>query len=153
MKTWVRNLLLVAGILAVAYGAYAAFVTVSNGNEKHVTILAGIKPGGEMFYHCVVEESTPGVCTDKDGHATVTVAKRDRVTFTVKTDDGRNHSHDFLLEGAPYMMWPAGIEMELEHPSESGAFTAWKTGEYRFVCELSGHEDAGMWGTLVVKDA
>lgn len=151
MKPWVRNALIVAGVLLVAYGAYAAYVTVDNGTEKHVTILAGVQGDGKMFYHCVGDESTPGICNDADGHATITVNKRDRLTFTVRTDDGRKHSHDFRLMGAPYFLWPAGIEMELETPSQTGSFTAYKTGEYRIVCELKGHEEAGMWGTLVVK--
>lgn len=139
-------------VLLVAYGAYAATVTVDNGGPtKEAAILAGASPDGSMFYHCDATASTPGVCEDVDGHARILVEKRDRIHVTVRTDDGRRHSHDFRLEGLPYLLWPAGVEMELEAPSESSTFTAWAAGEYRFVCELRGHESAGMWGTLVVR--
>jgi uncharacterized cupredoxin-like copper-binding protein len=42
--------------------------------------------------------------------------------------------------------------MEIEDGTQSGTFVAWATGDYTFICELSGHEDAGMWGTLRVLD-
>lgn len=138
-------------LLLIAYGAYASYVTYSPGEDRAVTLVAGTAKDGTMFFHCDQDGSTPGVCEDVDGHARVTVDRRDRVAMTVRTDDGRKHPHDFFLEGAPYFVFPAGIEMELEKPSETKSFTAYARGEYRFVCELAGHEEAGMWGTLVVR--
>lgn len=138
-------------LILLLYGGYAAAVSVSNGVDKHVSIVAGMRPDGSMFYSCDATNSTPGVCEENGGHARVAVDKRDRLRVTVRTDDGKPHSHDFRLEGPPYLVWPAGIEMELEDGPETKSFTAWAAGEYRFVCELKGHEAAGMWGTLVVR--
>lgn len=103
-----------------------------------------------MYFRCDVANSSAGTCDDEAGHATITVNKRDRLTIRVATDDGRRHSHDFKLEGVAYALWPAGIEMELEKPAEERTFTAWSIGSYRFVCELPGHEERGMWGVLRV---
>ena len=141
-----------AAILLVAYGAYALAASVTNGAPtKEVHIVAGVAEDGSMYFHCEPEQETPGACEDRDGHATILAKKRDRLRVTVRNEDGRSHSHDFRLEGAPYLLWPAGIEMELEDAQESSSFTAWARGEYRFVCELAGHEDLGMWGTLLVE--
>lgn len=146
-----RILLVVLVLLALAFVGYAAAVNMSNGSAtKDVVIVAGMEPGGAMYFRCAPDEGTPGVCANEGGHATVGVRKGDRVRVTVRTDDGKPHSHDFRLMGAPYMVWPAGIEMELHKPQEQKSFVAYAAGEYRFVCELAGHEDAGMWGTLRV---
>ena len=145
--------ILAASILTfvVAYSGYIALVTIPNGGPaKHASIIAGVDPDGAMYFRCDEANSTTGTCQDEAGRATVRVAKRDRLTIEVRTDDGRRHSHDFKLEGIAYALWPAGIEMELESPSEAKTFTAWRVGTYRFVCELAGHEDRGMWGTLIV---
>lgn len=149
-----RRLRLVLSALAVAlavYGAYAAFVSYAPGDRLRVEILAGVAEDGSMFFRCEPARSTAGACEDAGGHARILASKRDRVTVTVRTDDGRRHSHDFRLMGAPYLVPPAGIEMELKAPSETKSFTAYATGEFRFICELPGHEASGMWGTLSVR--
>jgi uncharacterized cupredoxin-like copper-binding protein len=136
--------------LVVAYASHIALVTIPHGGPtKRASIVAGVDPDGTMYFRCDVANSTAGTCDDEAGHATVRVAKRDRLTIEVRTDDGRRHGHDFKLEGFAYAIWPAGIEMELES-REAKTFTAWRAGTYRFVCELAGHEDRGMWGELVV---
>lgn len=147
-----RKAILLSAVVVVLllYGGYATAVSVSNGHEKRVSIVAGIHPDGSMYYSCDQANSTAGVCDENNGHARILVEKRDRVKITVRTDDGKRHSHDFRLEGAPYFLWPAGIEMELEKGTQTKSFTAWATGEYPFVCELKGHKEAGMYGTLVV---
>lgn len=150
MRAWLRRLLVAVLVVAVLYGAYAAFVSWSNGADKTIVVVAGVAQDGSMFFRCVAQESTRGTC-DPAAPSRFTVESRDRVTFRVRTDDGRPHSHDFRLLGLPYLVPPAGIEMELYASEESKSFTAWKSGEFRIVCELRGHEAAGMWGTLVVR--
>jgi hypothetical protein len=145
-----RTIVTLVIAFALLYGAYAAFVSYHNGTRVTASIVAGTSSDGAMYYHCDAGNSTPGACVDVDGHAQIRAALRDRVDVRVSTDDGRRHSHDFRLMGTPYMLWPAGIEMELEKPSEQKSFTAWRAGEYRIVCELPGHEERGMWGTLAV---
>lgn len=137
------------GVVVVLYAAYAAAATLSNGTTKRVSIVAGVD-GSRMFFQCDAANSTEGACVDVDGHAQIRVQKRDRVHVHVASADGKSHMHDFRLQGAPYLVWPAGLEMELEEGAEDGTFTAYATGTYRFICELPGHDEAGMWGTLVV---
>lgn len=141
--------MIAVGVLAALYLLYAAFVRFDNGRDVHVHILAG-QDGGAMHFRCDAALSTPGTCSGGD-QATVRVHKRDRVTFTVVSEQGPGRTHDFRLQGGPYLVWPSGIEMEIEDGRQEGSFTAWSTGTYRFICELSGHEGAGMWGTLVVE--
>lgn len=150
MNPRTRALLAVLAAVLALYGAYAAFVTYAPGDDARVAILAGVAEDGTMFFRCEAAGTTPGACVDVGGHAEIRAGKRDRLAVTVRTDDGKRHSHDFRLEGLPYLVPPAGIEMELEKPSETKSFTAYATGTFRFVCELPGHERAGMWGTLVV---
>lgn len=127
-----------------------AYVSIPNGNgTRSVAVLAGTASDGSMFFTC--DPASPSdACADVDGHATIHADVRDRLHVTVRTDDGRSHSHDFKLEGGAYALWPAGIEMELKRPSETRSFTAYAAGTYRFVCEIPGHEARGMWGALVV---
>ncbi|MFO1535943.1 MAG: hypothetical protein ABR586_09780 [Thermoplasmatota archaeon] len=155
MRRWLTvSLSILAGLLVV-YAAYAFFVSHDNGDRVNVTIHAGVhKDGakaGKMYYQCT-SLSGPGASKDDTDQCTVTVHKRDKVTFTVISDDGPGRTHDFKLLGAPYLLYPAGIEMEIEDGSQSGTFVAWATGDYTFICEFAGHEDAGMWGTLRVLD-
>jgi uncharacterized cupredoxin-like copper-binding protein len=53
--------------------------------------------------------------------------------------------HAFMIDG----MVPA----EKIHPGQSKTFdfTVQKTGSYKFICAIPGHEMAGMVGTLVVE--
>jgi uncharacterized cupredoxin-like copper-binding protein len=155
MRRWLIVTLAVLAGLLVLYAAYAVFVSYDNGTKVAVTIHAGAYTSGDhagkMYYHCT--DASGGAVVDGADQCTVTVHKRDKVTFTVISDDGAGRTHDFRLEGAPYFLYPAGIEMEIQDANnQSGTFTAWATGDYKFICELSGHEDAGMWGTLHVID-
>jgi plastocyanin len=158
---WLKPALITVGVLAFLYGGYAIFVSYSNGTSVHVTLHAGtIMTGpnqGKMYIRCDVAASTPGSCDDKD-QVTVTVHQRDRVRFTVISDDGPSpdgsfagRAHDFRLEGWQYFLPPAGVEMELTGGQESSSMTAWAKGTFLFKCELSGHEAEGMYGHLVVE--
>lgn len=149
MKTRTRWAFAAILVLLLA-GGYVANASIATGAAKRVTVVAGADPDGTMYFRCLPEESTPGVC-DPARPGRITVDRRDRVTLTVRTDDGRPHSHDFRVEGFAYGPPFPWIEMELREPSEATTFTAWKAGEFRFVCELRGHEAAGMWGVLVVR--
>lgn len=151
MRPPLRRVLFALAVVAVLYAAFAAFVTWPQAGAKTATIVAGTAEDGTMYYRCVAAESTAGVCREAQP-ARVVVGKRDRLTFRVRTDDGKRRSHDFLLEGgAAYLLPPARVETELEKPEETVSFTAWKAGEYRFICELPGHARAGMVGTLAVE--
>lgn len=140
---------LAALALLLLGGSYVANASVATGERVRATVVAGTSPDGSMYFRCVQEESTPGVCSAEDPRR-LTVGHRDRVALTVRTDDGRRHSHDLRVEGFAYGPPFPWVELELEKPSETKTFTAWRTGEFRFVCELAGHEEAGMWGVLVV---
>jgi uncharacterized cupredoxin-like copper-binding protein len=153
MRRWLIVTLAVLAGLLVVYAAYAAFVAYDNGTHVNVTIHAGAytsgAKSGQMYYHC--SDASGGAVVDNADQCSITVHRRDKVTFTVISDDGPGRTHDFKLQGAPYFLYPAGIEMEIEATnSQTGTFTAWATGDYKFVCELAGHEAAGMWGTLHV---
>jgi plastocyanin len=148
-KPWQRWLAIGVAALLAVYLLYAVFVRVDNGTHVRVGILAGQDGSGRMYYRCDVTNSTAGACTGAD-QAVVHVHKRDRVTFTVVSEQGPGRTHDFKLLGGAYLLWPSGVEMEIENGRQSRSFTAWAGGEYRFICELPGHEDAGMWGTLIV---
>ncbi|HUR61285.1 MAG TPA: sulfocyanin-like copper-binding protein [Candidatus Thermoplasmatota archaeon] len=155
MRRWLFVTLLVVASLLVVYAAYSLFVSYDNGSKVTVTIHAGVHAdgpnAGKMYYRCS-NDSPDGAANDSD-QCIVTVHKRNKVTFTVISDDGAGRKHDFKLLGAPYLVYPAGIEMEIQDSnSQTGTFTAWATGDYKFICELSGHEAAGMWGTLHVID-
>jgi len=150
MRRWLVITLAVLAGLLVIYAAFAAFVSYDNGTHVTVTIHAGAHPDGKMYYRC--SNSDPADAVDSSDQCTVTVHKRDKVTFNVISDDGPGRTHDFKLLGGPYALYPAGIEMEIEDGQQTGTFVAWSTGDYKFICELAGHEDAGMWGTLHVID-
>lgn len=155
MRRWLVVTLVVLTSLLVLYAAYAFYVSHDNGTKVNVTIHAGVHQSGakagKMYYHCT-DISGAGASRDESDQCTVTVHKGDKVTFTVVSDDGPGRTHDFRLLGAPYFLYPAGIEMEIEEGRQSGTFVAYATGDYTFICELAGHEDAGMWGTLRVLD-
>jgi uncharacterized cupredoxin-like copper-binding protein len=153
MRRWLIVILSIVAVLALLYSGYAIFVSYDNGTHVNVTIHAGAYKSGEkagkMYYHCTGISGAGASCDGAD-QTTVNVHKRDKVTFTVISDDGPGSTHDFKLEGLAYSIYPAGVEMELEDGNQAGTFTAWAGGDYEFICELSGHEDAGMHGTLHV---
>lgn len=160
-QTWVRWTGLGVGMLLVAYIAYAGFVRYSNGTEVTLNIEVGTYADGgashggqSMFLRCGAG-STQGACDV--GSSTFTVHKRDRVTVHVFNLDKGTHTHDIRLTGGAYYLWPSGFENELNgcpddasQPCATESFTAWATGSYKILCELAGHDDAGMHGTLVV---
>lgn len=147
---WKGPVIITAAALVLIYGLYAVLVSYSNGNDVHVTIHAGVDgSSGKMYYKCTAITGDGASCDDSQ-QTTVTVHKRDRVTFDVISDDGPGRTHDFKLQGGAYWLWPAGVEMEIQNGEQSGTFTAWSAGSYTFICELSGHEAAGMSGTLIV---
>jgi hypothetical protein len=156
MKRWLLVTIIVVASLLMVYAAYSLFVSYDNGTKVAVTIHAGEYQSGEkkgkMYYHCT-QIAGAGATKDDADQCTLTVHKRDKVTLTVISDDGAGRTHDFRLQGGPYWLYPAGIEMEIKDSnSQSGTFTAWATGTYTFICELPGHQDAGMSGTLKVLD-
>jgi hypothetical protein len=150
MKPWVRWVLLVAGAVVLAYGAFSAFALYSNGNDVNVAIHVGAKDGGGMHLRCA-SVSGSGASCDASDQATITVHKRDRVHATITDDQGGGHRHDFNVEGWQYFPWPNSPETELDAVVESVTFTTWATGTFHVLCELPGHDAAGMHGTLVVK--
>lgn len=155
MRRWLMVTLIAVASLLLVYAAYSLFVSYGNGDKVAVTIHAGVHTdganAGKMYYRC--SSASPAGVADNSDQCTITVHKRDKVTLTVISDDGAGRSHDFKLQGAPYFLYPAGIEMEIQDSnSQTGTFTAWATGDYKFVCEISGHEAAGMFGTLHVID-
>ena len=158
---WLRGwtglgVVLVVGIF-VLFGAYALFVSLSNGTLVEMQVHVGTHPDGTMYMRCGAG-STPGVCGGGD-QATFTVQSRDRVHVTIVNDDGGDHTHDIRLQGGPYWLWPAGFEDELTACQSKGStapcaetsFTAWSTGSFEIVCEINGHYDAGMRAKLVVQ--
>jgi len=145
--------------LFVLYGAYALFVTWSSGTDVTMEVRVGTNPDGTMFLHCGAA-SSPGVCDPNDPHpeqATFHVPARAHVHVLVVNQDGGDHTHDIRLLGGAYWLWPAGFENELDNcaggsaPCADTGFTAYATGEYRIICEIAGHDDRGMHGTLSVE--
>ena len=92
-----------------------------------------------------------------DGSATINVVARDftlsldadeakagRVTFLIH-NQGSMH-HDFAIRGN-------GVEQKtpMIEPGDSAPLTVeLEPGTYRYICTVSGHEQAGMSGTLTV---
>lgn len=147
LKGWKGTVIYAAAVLLVVYGAYAAFVSYSNGDKVTLNLEVGTNQDGTMYLRCAAG-STPTACTPNE--STFTVHKRDRVTVNVHNADGGKHTHDIRLVGGPYWLWPGGFENELESPDVTAHFTAYSTGTFEVICELAGHYDAGMKGTLVV---
>src|SRR5581483_1014834 len=140
---------IVVGALVLLYGALVAFASYSNGNDVNVTLNVGVS-GSSMYMRCDQAKSTPGVCGGGD-QATVTVHKRDRVHLTIHNDQGGDHTRDFNVQGWQYAFPPVSPEMELHQADLSWTFTAWASGSYHMLCELTGHDAAGMHGTFVVQ--
>jgi hypothetical protein len=150
MRTWLKVLLAVGAAIVVLYGAFSAFALYSNGNDVNVQIHVGTKEGGGMYLRCA-SVSGSGASCDSSDQATITVHQRDRVHVTITDDGGGGHRHDFNVEGWQYYLWPNSPETELTAVTESVTFTTWATGSFHVLCELPGHDAAGMRGTLVVK--
>jgi plastocyanin len=148
MKPWLKYLLIGVAVVAVLYGAFAAFASYSNGRTVNAEIHVGSN-SGNMYMKCAPAASTQGVCDDRD-QVVLTVHKRDRLHLTIVDDQGGGHKHDFNVEGWQYFLWPASPETELESAREEVTFTAWAAGSYHMLCELPGHDEDGMHGTLVV---
>src|SRR5581483_5550169 len=127
---------------------FAAYASYSNGNDVDLVLEVGSASHG-MYLRCV-SISGDGASCDASNQTTVTVHARDRVHVTVRDAEGGGHRHDFNIEGWQYFLWPNSPEMELEGPSESTSFTAWASGTYHILCEIPGHDAAGMHGTFVV---
>lgn len=156
-KPWQRVATIVAAALLGLYVIYAVFVSVPNGHHDNVYLRLGTQ-GSSMYLRCddAGGQNAAGLCTSDgsdNGNAVVHVGTRDRVTFHIHNDDfdtQGGHSHDFRLLGGAYWLWPAHAEDELHKADQSVSFTAWKSGTFRIVCELPGHDAAGMHGTLQV---
>lgn len=149
MQLWLKRTLLVVVVIVVLYGGLVAYAEVSNGTPVNVTFHLGTLGGGKMYMRCDDAATTPGVCSGGD-QPTVTVHKRDRVTFHLVNDDGGDHTHDFNLQGLAYAFPPVSPEMELHQTAESWTFTAYAAGSYHVLCELPGHDEAGMHATFKV---
>ena len=149
MRPWLRYLLVVVAVVVALYGAFSAFALSSSGTKVEAVVHVGSDAQG-MYMRCDAAASTPGVCGG-DRQMALTVHKRDRVHVTVTDDDGGGHGHDFNVEGWQYFAWPNSPETELNDETESVTFTTWATGAFHVLCELKGHDAAGMHGTLVVK--
>lgn len=158
LRGWKGAVIWSAAGLVVLYGLYAAFVSYDNGTDVdlHVEVGtytdSGTHGGASMYLRCA-SGSTPSVCSP--GDSTFRVHKRDRIHLTVTNLDGGDHTHDIRLTGGAYWLWPAGFEDELNgcassKPCAETTFVAYSTGSFRIVCELTGHDGAGMNGTLVV---
>jgi len=151
-KPWQRTTTIVVAVLLGVYILYAAFVSIPNSKHDNVYLRLGTQPGG-MYLRCDDRngQDAGGLCTsDGDGNAIVHVGTRDRVTFHIHNDDGGDHTHDFRLLGGAYFLWPAHAENELHKDDVSVSFTAWMSGTYRIICELPGHDAAGMHGQIVI---
>jgi uncharacterized cupredoxin-like copper-binding protein len=77
--------------------------------------------------------------------ATLDVAKGEKVEVTlVNKDSAQNHSFILTDLNAKTKQVPPGQK-------ETITFTASKTGSFAFYCDVPGHKDGGMTGTLNVK--
>jgi|GEM_PF-2672855 len=150
LKKWQRTTILAVGVLFVVYLVYMANARWSNGTDVKAYVEAGTNPDGSMYFRCVSVQSDADVCGGPANQSTLTVGPRDRVHITVHSFDGGNRAHDFKMTGWAYAPPYPWVESELKHETETETFTAWKSGTFKFFCELPGHEAAGMWGTLVV---
>lgn len=72
------------------------------------------------------------------------VGKAGRITFRIKNDGAVEHN--FLVEGKP------GAEIAAITPGESKILeTELTPGQYAIFCNLPGHREAGMVGTLKIE--
>lgn len=150
-KRWFRRTVIGVAAVVVAYGGYMVFARWSNGTDTDVFVEAGTNPDGSMYFHCDPTRSSLNVCSGPSNHSTVTVGHRDRVHLTVHSNDGGGRAHDFKVTGWAYAFPYPWVELELHQETETETFTTWKSGTFMFFCELPGHEQAGMWGALVVQ--
>lgn len=148
MRPWWKRTLLAVAVLAVLYGGLVAYETFPSRGETHAVVHLG-HVGSAMYLRCDADASTAGVCSGGD-QATITVPERSRLALSVVNDDGGGRTHDLRVEGWQYVLPPVRPEMEMQEPTQSHTFTAWAAGDFHILCELGGHEAAGMWGTLRV---
>lgn len=98
---------------------------------RTVDVEVGTNPDGSMYLR-------PG---------NVTVDLGDEVTLRIKNVD--RIFHDVALLDYD------GNDVEIEVPAgktETHTFTAAVAGDYRMICEVSGHKQKGMYGFLHVRD-
>lgn len=150
MQRWLRVLLIVVVVALALVGAYAAIALPSNGNDVNAEIHVGVLGGGQMYMRCASVTGAGATCSSGD-QMTLTVHARDRLHIDIVDDEGGGHAHDFNVKGWQYYFWPNSPETELTAARESVTITTWATGTFHVLCELSGHDAAGMHGTLVVQ--
>jgi uncharacterized cupredoxin-like copper-binding protein len=142
-----KKVLILLAAVTLLYGGFVGFASANNGHKVEVTFHLGTKDG-KMYLRCA--RISGATCTSSN-QTTVTVGKRDRVTFHVHNDDGGDHSHDFKLGGWQYALPPISPETELHTTDESWTFTAWAPGSFSLWCEINGHAAAGMKGKFIVE--
>lgn len=115
------------GALLVAFGAYALFVSVSDGTlvELHLTVEADDE--GNLALRCG-SKSTPSVCAP--GEQVFRAETRDRIRVLLEADDGEA----VRLGGGAYWLWPAGFQLR---GSDATSFTAWRSGTFPVHCQAS----------------
>lgn len=117
---------------AVALLALVVAFPAASAAKVTLTIEAGTRADSSMYF-------TPSTATANQG---------DDVTLTVHNGD--TIFHDFAL--LDYN--GRDIEIELD-PQETGTknFTAALAGTFEYICEVTGHKDRGMKGTLTIQQA
>lgn len=101
-------------------------------DAKSITIHAGTTPGGSLFFR-------PSDITAKEG---------ERVEIVLVNDDP-DTAHDWAL------LEYGGRDVEVYAPggqTREVSFTANEAGTFRIVCQVVGHKQRGMEGTLTVED-
>lgn len=122
-----RAVLLASALLALPFLANSAEAA-----DRVIEIQAGTNPDGSMYLR-----------PDK-----VSVLPNDRVTIRVTNVDSIFHDVAILGYG--------GRDIEIEvpgHQTQEQTFVADTKGEFRLVCEVTGHKQKGMQGTFTVADA
>ncbi len=77
----------------------------------------------------------------------ITAVKGQKIILTLKNTGERDH--DLVLQGPYNGMKSQHIQNGQETTLE---FVADQVGTFEFICDLKGHKDRGMVGTLVVKE-
>lgn len=126
-----------AGPGLFACGLLLLAAPVAEGGDRAFDVRAGTNSDGSMYFE----------------PSDLVVRKGDLVTIRVTNVDpaGTEYFHDLAILdwGGPRRH----LEWEVEAQSTvSRTFEASNVGKFRMICEVPGHEEAGMKGTFTVKE-
>jgi plastocyanin len=139
-------------IVVIVVGAVAYYETLPKGtpaNAIQLTWYAGQVSDSAYGFGTTSTVTSPG--------PQLTLTSGTKYTMTVNNVGTMPHNWAIVNAKATnaQVLWGAQIDSAANPiPAESSGsvtFTAGAAGTYYYICQISGHVDLGMWGTVVVE--